>query len=101
MMLHYSVGIAAIVFAALSPVYEDTATKALLSAGAVICASLVTFLSARKTSFLYWQAWRALDLARMRYEIDQTITDDAIYKIIELREKIIESSETDMVAPPE
>lgn len=96
MVLHYSVGIAAIVFAALSPVLEDPTRKSLASAGAVICASLVTFLSARKTSYLYWQAWRAIDLERMRFEIDPTVTEEHLYAVIKRREEIIEASEMEI-----
>lgn len=99
MTLHYTTGIAGIIFASLAPVVSDPTSKALVSAGAVACTSLVTFLSARKTSYIFYQAWRALDLAKLKYEIDGTMTDKDILDIIAERERILEDSEHDTIRP--
>jgi energy-converting hydrogenase Eha subunit E len=99
LFLHYALGIVGIISAAIMPSLENPWLKTISSIVAVICTSLVTFLSAQKHSIIFFQAWRALDLALMKYAIDETMTIDDVYQVIKRREEIIEAYQNDALAP--
>jgi hypothetical protein len=94
--LHYSLGILGIVAAALLPLFDEHKEgQAILSVLAVICTSLVTFLSARKNANIFLHAWRATEIVRLKYMHDSSITDLHVQKVIEEQELYIQKYETE------
>ncbi len=93
---HYSLGIVGIIVAALIPILpDDKPLQAALSAAAVICTSLVTFLSARKTANLFLHVWRLMEVGRLRYMYDPTMVENDLQKIVEDAEAYLEAAENE------
>lgn len=67
--LHYVVGIAGLILAPLasSAIIEDANLKQGLGIAAGLCIALVTFLQPRETSLKFWNSYRDLKTAQLKY----------------------------------
>lgn len=90
--VHYTLGLIAAVgavLAATETIPFEAATQAYVGVVAAVCTAIITFAKTGAKMNAYIAAWRILNVVRVRYEIDASISAQEVGDTISKCEEII------------